>query len=79
MPVIERCDYCSRPRGDGHSRRCSHGQFGERYSIHRRDLEAEVERLCDWLHYIEQTTSDPNVLAAIELANKGGSAEFDNL
>jgi DNA polymerase elongation subunit (family B) len=43
-----------------------------------RDAErAKNRRLLDWLYYIEQTTNDDNVLAAIELANRGLAAEFE--
>lgn len=37
---------------------------------------AEVERLLDWLYYIRETTSDHNVLAAVELAEKGEAVEW---
>ena len=42
------------------------------------ELRVEVERLENWLHYIGQTTTDDNVRAAVQLAEAGEDAEFED-
>jgi hypothetical protein len=55
----------------------SSGRSFEVQATTNRGAVSEAERLRGWLYYIAQTTSDDNVLAACELAEKGEAAEFD--